>query len=183
MSLSEEQVPRLSTHSWRQLCNRLGGCLLQVKTRLLRQSDCDVDFDVYSHGQTLMKSPFIMRDRMWSETTCRPELRSLKHERKAMSYSQFMSKYHFFHNDHYRHYSASESYSVCRNPDTHFTFTMCNPPFYESHAAMKRSAATKAAPPQAVLTASTNELVVAGGEVGFVRRMIQESLILRGRCR
>jgi 23S rRNA A1618 N6-methylase RlmF len=60
---------------------------------------------------------------------------------------------------------------------------MCNPPFYTSEDAMQRSEAQKAVAPRAILTASNNELISAGGEVAFVSRMIQESLHLRKRCR
>jgi 23S rRNA A1618 N6-methylase RlmF len=60
---------------------------------------------------------------------------------------------------------------------------MCNPPFYASAREMERSAATKALPPRAVLTASANELLTAGGEVQFVGRMIDESLVLKTQCR
>jgi 23S rRNA A1618 N6-methylase RlmF len=60
---------------------------------------------------------------------------------------------------------------------------MCNPPFYASAREMERSAAAKALPPRAVLTASANELLTAGGEVQFVGRMIDESLVLKTHCR
>jgi hypothetical protein len=69
-----------------------------------------------------------------------------------------------------------------RDSDRDWTFTMCNPPFYASAREMERSAATKALPPRAVLTASANELLTAGGEVQFVGRMIDESLVLKTRC-
>jgi hypothetical protein len=69
-----------------------------------------------------------------------------------------------------------------RESDRDWTFTMCNPPFYASAREMERSAATKALPPRAVLTASANELLTAGGEVQFVGRMIDESLVLKTRC-
>lgn len=47
---------------------------------------------------------------------------------------------------------------------------------------MKQSASIKALPPRAILTASMTELLVTGGEVAFVSRMIDESLILKARC-
>ncbi len=58
---------------------------------------------------------------------------------------------------------------------------MCNPPFYESKADMLTSAASKQRPPLTACTGSENEMVTPGGEVGFVSRMIDESLVLRDR--
>src|SRR6195952_1401398 len=58
---------------------------------------------------------------------------------------------------------------------------MCNPPFYESKEEMLMSAASKQRPPFSACTGSENEMVTAGGEVTFVSRMIEESLILRDR--
>jgi 23S rRNA (adenine1618-N6)-methyltransferase len=58
---------------------------------------------------------------------------------------------------------------------------MCNPPFYESKAEMLTSAASKQRPPFTACTGSENEMVTPGGEVAFVSRMIEESLVLQGR--
>ncbi|KAG7863261.1 hypothetical protein KL939_000580 [Ogataea angusta] len=52
-------------------------------------------------------------------------------------------------------------------------FVMCNPPFYSSFEEMERRAEIKPGP--RFPTAAANELVVEGGEVAFVRRMILES--------
>ncbi|KUJ16479.1 DUF890 domain protein [Mollisia scopiformis] len=60
-------------------------------------------------------------------------------------------------------------------------FSMCNPPFYESKADMLTSAAAKQRPPFTASTGSENEMVTTGGEVAFVSRMIDESLILKDR--
>jgi 23S rRNA (adenine1618-N6)-methyltransferase len=62
-----------------------------------------------------------------------------------------------------------------------FDFTMTNPPFYESEEAMASSAAKKVHPPHTVCTGSKGEMVVEGGEVAFVNRILQESLKLRER--
>jgi 23S rRNA (adenine1618-N6)-methyltransferase len=67
----------------------------------------------------------------------------------------------------------NESYSI--------DFSMCNPPFYESKAEMIASAASKQRPPFTACTGSENEMVTPGGEVAFVSRMIEESIILQGR--
>jgi 23S rRNA (adenine1618-N6)-methyltransferase len=58
---------------------------------------------------------------------------------------------------------------------------MCNPPFYESRTDMLTSAASKQRPPFTACTGSENEMVTPGGEVSFVSRMIDESLVLRDR--
>jgi len=58
---------------------------------------------------------------------------------------------------------------------------MCNPPFYESKAEMLTSASSKQRPPFTACTGSENEMVTPGGEVAFVSRMIDESLMLQDR--
>lgn len=60
-------------------------------------------------------------------------------------------------------------------------FCMTNPPFYESEDEMLRSAAQKNRPPSTACTGHEVEMVAAGGEVGFVGRILSESLILRDR--
>ncbi|KAF2771920.1 hypothetical protein EJ03DRAFT_11316 [Teratosphaeria nubilosa] len=60
-------------------------------------------------------------------------------------------------------------------------FVMTNPPFYASERDMATAYASKAAPPLAVCTGSANEMICEGGEVGFVSRIIEESLVLRGK--
>ena len=58
-------------------------------------------------------------------------------------------------------------------------FVMCNPPFYSSEEDMSRAYYGKALPPSAVCTGSTNEMICEGGDVGFVSRILEESLQLR----
>lgn len=60
-------------------------------------------------------------------------------------------------------------------------FTMTNPPFYESEDAMLQSAKQKSRPPCTACTGSVTEMVVEGGEVAFVSRILDESLVLRDR--
>ncbi|KAL6880901.1 hypothetical protein J3F83DRAFT_720225 [Trichoderma novae-zelandiae] len=67
-------------------------------------------------------------------------------------------------------------------PDS-LDFTMTNPPFYESEQAMVKSAEEKSRPPFTACTGATVEMVTQGGEVGFVDRIFQESLVLRERVR
>ncbi|KAF4507796.1 hypothetical protein G6O67_004259 [Ophiocordyceps sinensis] len=60
-------------------------------------------------------------------------------------------------------------------------FTMTNPPFYESEDALLQSAKRKSRRPYTACTGSLSEMVVEGGEVAFVNRILDESLVLRGR--
>ena len=60
-------------------------------------------------------------------------------------------------------------------------FVMCNPPFYSSEEDMSRAYYGKELPPSAVCTGSTNEMICEGGDVGFVSRILTESLVLRER--
>ena len=60
-------------------------------------------------------------------------------------------------------------------------FVMTNPPFYSSMAEMQASYVNKNAPPSAICTGSENEMIYSGGDVGFVSRILEESLKLRER--
>ncbi|KAK0321765.1 hypothetical protein LTR82_007251 [Friedmanniomyces endolithicus] len=60
-------------------------------------------------------------------------------------------------------------------------FVMTNPPFYSSDQDMQASYTGKSAPPSAVCTGAENEMICPGGDVGFVSRILDESLKLRGR--
>lgn len=60
-------------------------------------------------------------------------------------------------------------------------FCMTNPPFYESEEEMLRSANQKSRPPSTTCTGVKTEMVTEGGEVGFVERILEESLVLRKR--
>ncbi|KAJ5345232.1 hypothetical protein N7452_003236 [Penicillium brevicompactum] len=60
-------------------------------------------------------------------------------------------------------------------------FTMCNPPFYTSRDELVESAKQKKRPPFSACTGAEVEMVTRGGEVDFVRKMIDESLHLRDR--
>ncbi|KAK0553286.1 hypothetical protein OC845_001286 [Tilletia horrida] len=69
-----------------------------------------------------------------------------------------------------------------------FDFTMCNPPFYSSKQDMLDSAKGKAKGASAVCTGTDGEMIFevensqgAGGEVGFVKRMMDESFGLEHR--
>ncbi|KAH9009340.1 S-adenosyl-L-methionine dependent methyltransferase, partial [Lactarius hengduanensis] len=66
------------------------------------------------------------------------------------------------------------------HPAASFDFSMCNPPFYASAEEVVRSAAAKALSPNA---GAEVEMITAGGEEGFVGKMVRESLALGERCR
>lgn len=58
-------------------------------------------------------------------------------------------------------------------------FVMTNPPFYESDEDLLSSAAAKSRPPWTACTGAAHEMVTPGGEVSFLRRILDESLVLR----
>jgi 23S rRNA (adenine1618-N6)-methyltransferase len=62
-------------------------------------------------------------------------------------------------------------------------FVMTNPPFYDSEDEMITSARKKTHPPNSACTGASVEMVVDGGEMAFVGRILQESLDLRERVR
>ncbi|KAI0148346.1 hypothetical protein F4776DRAFT_660516 [Hypoxylon sp. NC0597] len=57
-------------------------------------------------------------------------------------------------------------------------FVMVNPPFYTSEAELMDLARQKFRPPNTACTGAPIEMVCDGGEIGFVRRIINESLVL-----
>lgn len=60
-------------------------------------------------------------------------------------------------------------------------FVVCNPPFFDNEDEMRASMEGdgKSAKPNAVCTGSTNEMVCSGGDLAFVSKMVQESVVLR----
>jgi 23S rRNA (adenine1618-N6)-methyltransferase len=58
---------------------------------------------------------------------------------------------------------------------------MTNPPFYTSSDELSASAAKKSLPPSTACTGAPVEMVTSGGEVGFITRIIEESLVVRER--
>ena len=87
-----------------------------------------------------------------------------------------------------------------------FDFSLCNPPFYASTEEATQSAAAKELLPNAVrstiptipktiilkililyshqiCTGADVEMITPGGEEAFVRKMVEESITLRQRCR
>lgn len=60
-------------------------------------------------------------------------------------------------------------------------FVMTNPPFYSSREDMEESYVGKDAAASAISFAADNELICPGGDIGFVDRVFNESLLLRTR--
>jgi 23S rRNA (adenine1618-N6)-methyltransferase len=60
-------------------------------------------------------------------------------------------------------------------------FVMTNPPFYTSEAEMLESAKGKQRPPNSACTGAPVEMICPGGEVAFVKRLIDESAEARVR--
>ena len=67
-----------------------------------------------------------------------------------------------------------------------YDFCMCNPPFYTDHLeaqGITSSRSDNRPEPHSVSTASEIESISWGGEVKFVTKMIEESLVLKNRIR
>ncbi|KAF1994031.1 hypothetical protein P154DRAFT_527342 [Amniculicola lignicola CBS 123094] len=60
-------------------------------------------------------------------------------------------------------------------------FTLCNPPFFASDKEMQSSlaGAGKTTAPSTICTGSVNEMVTAGGDLGFVLKIVQASFTLQ----
>ena len=60
-------------------------------------------------------------------------------------------------------------------------FSLCNPPFFTDFTEMEKSLSGegKATGPNAICTGSNNEMICPGGDLGFVTRIVKESLVLR----
>ena len=71
-----------------------------------------------------------------------------------------------------------------KDPAPRVDFTMCNPPFYGSSDEVENLAALKELPPNAVCTGAPIEMIYPdGGEVGFVGKMLEESISFGTKCR
>ncbi|KAG0256029.1 Methyltransferase-like protein 16 [Mortierella polycephala] len=64
-----------------------------------------------------------------------------------------------------------------------YDFSMCNPPFYESEQDIQGSFMGKEDRPSAVCQGTSNEMITKGGEVQFVKQMVDESSSRRERIR
>ncbi|KAF2744421.1 siroheme synthase [Sporormia fimetaria CBS 119925] len=66
-------------------------------------------------------------------------------------------------------------------------FTICNPPFFNDEAEMAASleGKNKTSKPSAICTGAPVEMVCEGGDLGFAKRILEQSLLLRERvtCR
>lgn len=62
--------------------------------------------------------------------------------------------------------------------DEHYDFCMCNPPFFGSESetdSMSKARSPHREPPKNAPSGSGSELVVQGGELEFVKRIIKDS--------
>ena len=71
------------------------------------------------------------------------------------------------------------------NPSLHYSFCMCNPPFFKDRGErdMGYSRTGHRPLPSTVCGGSEGETVVEGGEVEFVRRIVKDSLKLKSAVR
>ncbi|KAI9292064.1 hypothetical protein K502DRAFT_352380 [Neoconidiobolus thromboides FSU 785] len=56
-----------------------------------------------------------------------------------------------------------------------YSFTMCNPPFYDSSEEIDKGCKNKSNLPSGVCSGSSNEMITEGGEFNFISIMIKES--------
>ena len=56
---------------------------------------------------------------------------------------------------------------------------MCNPPFYSSIEDMESSASLKDSVAHSVCSGSHGEMITEGGEVGFVKQLLNDSLLFQ----
>ncbi|KAK3084835.1 hypothetical protein FSP39_019944 [Pinctada imbricata] len=73
---------------------------------------------------------------------------------------------------------------LLHDTDTVYDFCMCNPPFFADHSeAQGTSRKDDRAEPSSVSMATPSESITEGGEIGFVKNMIQESMELKSKVR
>jgi len=58
---------------------------------------------------------------------------------------------------------------------------MCNPPFYKDNDEIMTMSTAKKDSPGSICTGNQNEMITLGGEVAFIKRIINESLKLNDR--
>jgi 23S rRNA (adenine1618-N6)-methyltransferase len=73
------------------------------------------------------------------------------------------------------HYIGDEALTTDRTVASSIDFVMMNPPFYASEAEMLESAKSKQRPPSSACTGAPVEMICPGGEVAFVKKLIDES--------
>ena len=60
-----------------------------------------------------------------------------------------------------------------------YSFVMCNPPFFKTNDDCEKI--PKRLPPRNAPTGNESELIVEGGEIAFIMRLIDDSILLRER--
>ncbi len=83
--------------------------------------------------------------------------------------------------------SATQCFHGIIQPGEHFDLTLCNPPFHGSAAAAAEGTQRKLRNLGGKTVGlnfggKANELWCEGGELGFIRRMIEESAVFAGQC-
>ncbi len=79
----------------------------------------------------------------------------------------------------------SSVFDLVDKEEGNFAFCMCNPPFYANNLEAWSGNTRKDSRPEpnSVSTASPAESIVPGGEVNFVKRLIDDSLLLKTKIR
>ncbi|XP_043472715.1 U6 small nuclear RNA (adenine-(43)-N(6))-methyltransferase [Leptopilina heterotoma] len=63
------------------------------------------------------------------------------------------------------------------NNEENYSFVMCNPPFFKTDHDLKKI--NKRLPPRNASSGKESELIVEGGEIAFIMRLIDDSMILK----
>ncbi|KAI8388739.1 uncharacterized protein BYT42DRAFT_491363 [Radiomyces spectabilis] len=104
--------------------------------------------------------------------------RSLEYAKKNVWRNKLSDRIRLIHN-----MDATKIFNFLESDDSRYAFSMCNPPFYESKEEIEEAYLSKDLAPSAVCMGTENEMITEGGEYGFLKRMIQESLIYKERIR
>ncbi|KAF7732015.1 hypothetical protein EC973_007120 [Apophysomyces ossiformis] len=114
--------------------------------------------------------------RNWTFLGTDIDKRSIRYARENVKRNGLDSRITIKHND-------NPERIFLLDEDRTYHFCMCNPPFYSSQEEIEEGLRNKELEPSAVCTGSDNEMVTAGGEYGFIKRMINESVTYKTRIK
>lgn len=72
-------------------------------------------------------------------------------------------------------------HALFNDPGFYATFTICNPPFYESIDDLHHSSLIKSKSPNGINTGSSSELITPGGDFQFTSNLLLDSLLLKSK--
>ncbi|KAI5923561.1 hypothetical protein F4810DRAFT_198996 [Camillea tinctor] len=114
--------------------------------------------------------------RPWSFIATDVDPKSLSYARKNVHLNNFQSRIRVVDRD-----ITDSLIPLDELGEDAIDFVMVNPPFYVCEAELQDLSRQKHRPPNSACTGAPIEMVCEGGEVSFVKRIINESLVLRER--